>query len=124
MIVIIGGAHQGKLDYAKENYPCKTIHQCDPENPEIDTTAEIINSLHLTILAQTRAGTDPLSYIQKNLPKLKEKILICDDISCGIVPIEQETRIWRENTGRVMALLSKNADEVIRVFCGIGSKIK
>ena len=124
MILIIGGAYQGKLDYAKENYPGKAIYQCGPENPEIDTTAEIITSLHLAVLAQTRAGTDALGYFQKKLPELKEKILICDDVSCGVVPIEQETRIWRENTGRVMALLSKNADEVIRVFCGIGSKIK
>ena len=124
MILIIGGAYQGKLDYAIENYPGKTIYQCDPENPEIDITAEIINSFHLTVLAQTRAGTDMLGYFQKKLPELKGKILICDDISCGIVPIEQETRMWRENAGRVMTLLSKNADEVIRVFCGIGSKIK
>ena len=124
MIVIIGGAYQGKLDYVLENYPGKTVFQCSLENPKMDLSGEIINSLHLMVLAQIRAGLDTLAYLNEILPKLKGKIIICDDISCGVVPVERETRIWRETMGRALTLLSKNADEVVRVFCGIGSRIK
>ena len=124
MVLIIGGAYQGKLDYALENYPGKSVIQCSIENPEMDLSEDIINSLHLMVLAQTRAGLDTLGYLREILPKLKGKILICDDISCGVVPVEHETRIWRETMGRSLTLLSKNADEVVRVFCGIGSRIK
>ena len=56
--------------------------------------------------------------------ELQDKILIVNDISQGIVPMERENRDWREMTGRAMLYISKEADEVYRVFCGLGSKIK
>jgi len=124
MILVIGGAYQGKLVYVTENYPDKKVFHCDIDNPEMDFSADIINSIHLMVMAQIRAGIDTLSYLHEKLPQIKGKIIICDDISCGVVPIDQETRQWRETVGRSLALISKNADEVIRVFCGIGSFIK
>ena len=124
MILIIGGAYQGKLDYVLEKYPGKSVFQCSVEKPEIDLSGDIINSLHLMVLAQIRAGLDTLSFLRKILPKIKDKIIICDDISCGVVPVEHETRMWRETMGHSLTLLSKNSDEVVRVFCGIGSRIK
>jgi len=123
MILVIGGAYQGKLAHILEKHPDKTVYQCDAENPEMDMSADVINSLHMLTLAQIRKGTDPLVYLQEKLPHMKGKIIISDDISCGVVPIDPETRQWRETTGRCLVLLSKNADEVIRVFCGIGSRI-
>ena len=124
MTLVIGGAYQGKLEYVMEKYPGRTLCQCDVDDPEMDLAADIINSLHLMTLAQVRAGVDSLKYINDKLPEMKDKIIISDDISCGVVPIDPELRQWRETTGRSLALLSKNADEVIRIFCGIESKIK
>ncbi|HCC36246.1 MAG TPA: cobalamin biosynthesis protein CobU [Treponema sp.] len=124
MILVIGGAYQGKLDYVLEHYPGKSVFRCGAENCDMDLSADIIDSLHLMLLAQTHAEKDTLEYLREKLPELKNKIIICDDISCGVVPVDCETRQWRENVGRGLALLSRNADEVIRVFCGIGSRIK
>jgi len=124
MILVIGGAYQGKLDYVMENYPGKSIFQCKIDDPLLDLTADVINSLHLLVLAQIRDGKEPPEYLYNLLPQLKEKIIICDDISCGVVPIDPEMRRWREVAGRCLALLSKNADVVVRVFCGIGSRLK
>jgi adenosyl cobinamide kinase/adenosyl cobinamide phosphate guanylyltransferase len=123
MILIIGGAYQGKLSYVMENYPGKTVYHCDADTPEMDFSADVFNSMHLLVLAQIRAGIDTPGYLHDNLPAMKDKIIICNDISCGVVPISSETRQWREATGRCLVLLSKNADEVIRLFCGIGSRI-
>ena len=124
MVLIIGGAYQGKLAYVKNIHPDKTIFQCDTDIPSIDLSADIINSLHMMTLAQVRASQDSLAYLRSKLPQIKNKIIICDDIFCGVVPIDRETRKWRETTGQCLTLLSENADEVIRVFCGIGSRIK
>lgn len=124
MVLVIGGAYQGKLDYVLENYMGKSVFQCNAENPDIDLSADVINSLHLMVLAQMRVGINTLNYLLEMLPKLKDKIIVCDDISCGVVPIDTETRLWRETMGLSLTLLSKNADEVVRVFCGIGSRIK
>ena len=124
MVFVIGGAYQGKLDYVAENYPGRSVYQCSIDDPDIDLSASVINSIHFLSLAQLRKDIDPLVYLSDIMPMLREKIIICDDISCGVVPIESEARKWRENVGRSMTMLSKNADEVIRVFCGIGSRIK
>jgi len=124
MILVIGGAYQGKLDHILEHHPNKSVFHCDDGTTEIDFSADIINALHLMTLAQVRADIDSAAYLHKKLPELSNKIIICDDISCGVVPIDAGTRKWRETTGKCLALLAKNADEVIRVFCGIGSRIK
>ena len=124
MTLVIGGAYQGKLDYILENYPGKSVFQCEADNPGMDMSADVINSLHLMILAQIRTQTDALEFLRERVPEMKDKIVICDDISCGVVPIDTEMRLWRETTGRCLALISKNADEVLRVFCGIGSRVK
>ena len=124
MTLVIGGAYQGKLDYVLEKYPGKSIYHCNSGSSEIDVSADVINAFHLALLSQIREGMDVLEHLRKQISLLEGKIIICDDITCGIVPIDEETRQWRETVGRSMALISKNASRVIRVFCGIGSIIK
>ena len=54
----------------------------------------------------------------------KNSVLICDDISCGVVPLEAETRAWREACGRMLNALSRRADTVTRIFCGLPQRLK
>ena len=75
-------------------------------------------------LRHVREGKESREVLAEHLNDLKDKILIVNDISQGIVPMERELRDWREMTGRAMLYISKEADEVYRVFCGLGSKIK
>lgn len=124
MVLIIGGAYQGKLDYALANYGNSSIYQCSDSSLNFDFSKDIIYSFHLLILAQIRAGVDTIPYIESHFDALKSKIIISDDISCGIVPLGLENRRWREITGRSLALIARHADEVVRVFCGIGTRIK
>ena len=125
MILIIGGAYQGKLDYAFERYgKSKYIYECSQETIEINFSREIINSFHLLVLAQMRKGIDTVEFMHQNIDKLRNKIIISEDISCGVVPIDKEMRLWREALGHNLCYLSKESDEVIRVFYGIGTKIK
>jgi len=124
MVLIFGGAYQGKLEYALAHYGNLSIYQCSGSSPSADLSNDIVNSFHLLILAQIRAGVDTIPFIENNLQAFSSKIIISDDISCGIVPLSQETRHWRETTGRSLAFISRHADEVIRVFCGIGTRIK
>ena len=57
--------------------------------------------------------------------KNKDTIVIADEIGNGIVPLDAFEREYREQTGRAEILLAKKkADEVVRVICGIGQKIK
>ena len=131
MILIIGGFAQGKLHYVKQRY----VHCEDGRKVAVlDGTLElpagtgalqvIVNHLHHYIREQLRKGTDPEVMIEKFGKKHPDCILICDEIGNGIVPMEAEERTYRERTGRILEQLAAQADEVVRVVCGIGQKIK
>jgi len=126
MILIFGGSYQGKLDYAINNYKCdkSDIFQCEEEVKSIDFSKKIINSFHLFILEKIKENTDPVLFIKENLDEFKDKIIICDDINSGVVPIDEVMRKWREAVGKCLVFISKNSDEVFRLFCGIPSKLK
>ena len=58
------------------------------------------------------------------LPELADSVVICEDIFCGVVPVDPEMRAWREATGRMMNELCRHADRVVRLFCGIPQVLK
>jgi len=51
-------------------------------------------------------------------------VLIANDISMGVVPMEADIRAWREESGRMLNYLAGKAGHVHRVFLGIGQVIK
>ena len=125
MKLVTGGAYQGKLKYVlAESAKDKRVFSCDENSAAVDFDCDVIDKLHLLVLALMRNDIDPERFLEKNIGRLSSKIVICDDISCGVVPTDRETRLWREAVGRCMVALSEHADSVIRVFCGIPSVLK
>ena len=59
-----------------------------------------------------------------NRQKLSDRIIIASDVSQGIVPMDPTERAFREMMGRTMLYLAAEADQVYRVFCGLGQQIK
>ena len=51
-------------------------------------------------------------------------IILCDEVGCGIVPLERAEREYRELVGRIQILLAERAVSVERIICGISQKIK
>ena len=51
-------------------------------------------------------------------------VMISDEVGNGIVPVDAFEREYRERTGRILVELARRADEVERVICGIGQRIK
>lgn len=126
MILIFGGAYQGKLEYALKTYRLKEkdVYHCDMETMVINFDKKVINNLERFILACIKEDVSARECLEDNIEKLRDKIIICDDISQGVVPMDKTERAWREMTGRCMTYLGQEAEEVIRVFCGIGSRVK
>lgn len=126
MVLIFGGAYQGKEEYAIKNYGVKEkdIYYCDLETMVINFDRKVVCGLEKFVFAAIKEGVNPKECLEDNIEKLRDKIIICDDISQGVVPMDEKERAWREMTGRCMTYLGQEADEVIRVFCGIGTKIK
>lgn len=124
MVLIIGGAYQGKLDFAKAVFTLseKDIFTCN--SAEIDFFKRCINSIEEFTLACVQNGTDPTEYFKAHREDWEDSILICEDIFCGVVPMRAEMRAWRQVTGRLCQYLSYEATEVIRIFCGLEQKLK
>ncbi|MBS5886838.1 bifunctional adenosylcobinamide kinase/adenosylcobinamide-phosphate guanylyltransferase [Clostridium sp.] len=127
MILVFGGAYNGKLSFVKEKFNISDEEVLTLNNIghlEIDFSKKVINKFQNLTYKMSLENQDPLKYILENESLFKDKIIISDDICEGIVPLKKEDRIWRENTGKCLQYLSKNSKEVYRVFCGIPMVIK
>lgn len=119
MELIVGGAYQGKLDYAIETFGLddEDIYIC-ADNCEPDFSVRCIGHLELYILYCVRKGKAPEFKFRK------DAVIICDDIFCGVVPTDKVERAWREETGRALGRITRASEHVTRVFCGLPQKLK
>ena len=119
MKLIIGGAYQGKLEYAKEKFMIREddIFECRADK-YIDTEKRCIYHYEEYLLYCFRNGLSPV------LDFDEDTIVIMNDIFCGVVPVDAEIRGWREFCGRSGAALTKKADHVTRIFCGLPQELK
>ena len=122
MVLIIGGAYQGKTAYAKKTYGIQDTDIFTCLGEALDPSARCLRHLERFALACVRAGKEPADVLAGL--DLSEKILICEDISCGVVPMDAEMREWREAVGRMNAALAAQADTVTRIFCGLPLELK
>ena len=125
MHLIIGGAFQGKTDWAKAQFSLDDgeIFECS-EEADACLSAPCITHLERFALYCLRQGLEPAEVLEQRAEAWKNSVLICDDISCGVVPLEAETRAWREACGRMLNALSRRADTVTRIFCGLPQRLK
>ncbi len=120
MILIIGGAYQGKLDYARSAFSLSDEDIFTCSCAEIDFSKRCICSLESFV----RHHPNPLDYFKNHRVDLNDHILICRDIFCGVVPLGADNRNWRQETGRLCQYLAGEADQVIRIFCGLEQRLK
>ena len=127
MKIVTGGAFQGKLDYAKGEYG-GTVYDCgadeNREKTTLDFSCSIINGLEYFTRACCRQGIEASDYLRSHIEELWDTVILCTDISQGLVPMDSFERDWREMTGRAMIYLVGEADSVERIFCGLAQKIK
>lgn len=123
MILITGGAYQGKTAYAQTHFPYAVTDGavCGFAEPK---TAKILNHYHIFVRRLTEAGVDAEAYTRALCSENPACIVLMDEIGSGIIPMDKQERIWRENTGRAGCILAENARTVIRMICGLPTAIK
>ena len=52
------------------------------------------------------------------------KVIICDEIGAGVVPLDKFERRWRDETGLLYQALVREADRVDRVWAGLALRLK
>lgn len=122
--LILGGAYQGKRAYAEMIFPGLTWADGE-EIPfrEIENAAAI-DRFHLLVKRWMLAGKSAEDLTEKILDMNRKIIILCDEIGCGLVPVDAFEREYREAAGRVCVELAEHARRVDRVVCGIGMRMK
>ena len=128
MKLIIGGFAQGKLDYAVKKLGNTEYMVFEGSLPQMaddrNSSVEIINCLHRYIRDRIKDGGNPEMEICQFVDQHPNCVMISDEVGNGIVPVDAFEREYRERTGRILVELARRADEVERVICGIGQRIK
>jgi len=126
MILIFGGAYQGKLAYAMDRFKAteSDVYQCNGDDVNMPENRKVIYEIDKWILALVEKNIDIENAMRQLISANHDKIVICNDISCGVVPLDPVLRKWREAVGRSLAMLTRISDEVIRLFCGIPTRVK
>ncbi|WP_050698258.1 bifunctional adenosylcobinamide kinase/adenosylcobinamide-phosphate guanylyltransferase [Anaeromassilibacillus senegalensis] len=122
MHLVIGGAKQGKLQWVLQEMSgvaSQVAYTCDEAK-----NMPIWNALHEEIRRLMLLGQAPGKAVEQVLFQNPEITILCDEIGCGIVPVDAFEREWREQTGRICCMLAQRAERVDRVFCGIAACIK
>lgn len=131
MIFIVGGMGQGKVMFAQEQFP-ELEHEilADGEGASWEEFLEARFAMNLQAMIRRRLKNGEASEVleremaQELLKACPERVLLADEIGCGIVPMDVFSRNYREVTGRICCQLAKEAREVWRVVAGIGQRIK
>lgn len=146
MILVVGGRAQGKRAFAEEKLcqePLCKEAWADGEKADWKKFTESPYAFNLSLFIRRvlleeeslglsgeqlkkakfllQAPVDFASYLREKCP---ERILLGEEIGCGIVPMEVFERNYREVTGRVECELAARSEQVWRVCCGLGRRLK
>ena len=124
MHLIIGGAYQGKRQFAEARFGLKPedIFICTGEDP--DFSYECLDRLEEFTLSCVKAGRDSTAFFRENRERWEGGVLILGDISAGVVPMDEDQRAWREENGHLGRYLAEQAESVHRIFCGLEQRLK
>ena len=124
MILVVGGAYQGKLVFAKELCPkTEWIDGRECKEEEILSCGGI-HHFHAYVERQLKAG-QPVKQLAGHIADENPEIVIVSvEIGYGIIPVDAFDREYRETAGRLCTELAVYADKVYRVVCGIGVLLK
>lgn len=132
MKLVIGGYAQGKLNWVLQGREESCFMVLDGRLPDEKELREvvlqgktvIVNHFHKWVREAVLRGVNPEKQMEDFISNVSDCIVISDEVGNGIVPIDALDREYREQTGRILIKLANGADEVVRVICGIGQKIK
>ena len=122
MELIIGGQYQGKTDWAKAHFSLADGDFAVCAGTSLPEGFRVLTHLERYTRACVEAGLDPCAVT--DFAALDGKILICDEISSGLVPMDPIDRKWRDETGHFLARLAARAAHVTRIFCGLPLVLK
>lgn len=126
MVMITGGAFQGKRTLAKRLYGLTDRDILNGAECAFDEvfTAAAISDYHELVRRLIAAKIDVSEFSERLCGENPRAVIIINEVGCGIIPLEKSERVYREEVGRAGCVIAAHSETVIRVFCGIPEAIK
>ncbi|MDO4452860.1 MAG: bifunctional adenosylcobinamide kinase/adenosylcobinamide-phosphate guanylyltransferase [Eubacteriales bacterium] len=126
MILVTGGAFQGKKEYVTRQFGILPQEMTDGAKCSWDELRQCrcLVHFHLFIKRMMEGQEDPSDLCEILMEENPDLIIVTNEVGYGIVPMERFEREYREKCGRICCEIAKEAVEVHRVICGIGQVIK
>lgn len=143
MRLVIGGAFQGKTDWVRRTYGIEPVRyteesglqsKIEGQRKQKETGSrkdgsgngdgKALSGIHLLVRDLLRQQEDTAAWFDRLCAEWPDIVLIGDEVGHGIVPADPFEREWREAVGRLYCALASGAEEVVRVSCGIGIRLK
>lgn len=113
MILIVGGEAAGKRTLA-----ARLGYSAEEMSSDLAAETPVIFGVEQLVAADPAAVDDLANVLAQ------KQVVICSEVGCGIIPMQEEGRRFRKSVGRLCALLAAEADCVVRVVCGLPQVIK
>ncbi len=115
----------GKRGYAYTLYGSfERVYDLACEKPEAVVSAGLIVNLHMGVRDLLAREIDAFEFFRERTNILRACVIIGDEISGGVVPIDKFEREWRDVTGKLYQYLAEEAETVDRVFAGLPLRLK
>lgn len=124
MELIVGGAFQGQLDYAKRLFPKVKWADGSVCGENELYSCEGIFGFQEYIRRAMKEGREVTDLADLLAEKNPDIVIVSDEVGYGVVPIDSFDRSYREAVGRICTGLASYAKRVHRVICGVGTVIK
>lgn len=126
MILIVGGAFQGKKKYAMQTLGLSEEDFTDGSTckPEEIFAAKAVSHFQEYIRRCMQQGQEVSSLAEELGKRNPDAVILANEMGSGVVPADAFDRAYREAVGRTCCELAKQAKEVHRVICGIGMVIR
>lgn len=111
MELYVGGKYQGKLKCALVSNDAEKIW---------NNFQDFIKKC----CEERKSQSEIEQLVNERICTKKIEAVVCDELGCGVVPVSETERNWREVTGRLLCMLAENCEKVFRVTCGIAQRIK
>lgn len=126
MKMVIGGAYQGKKEYARRLYP--EVRWSDGESCGLDEIFSCQGMVYFEEFIKRWIQEKGAEYAQELSEQILKRnpnlVVVTAEIGYGLVPVDAFERQYRECVGRICTDLAACAERVDRVQCGIGNRIK
>ena len=116
MILVFGGAFNGKLGFVKEEFEVseEDIFYCNED--KINFSKKVICGLHKFTYFNVTKEKSSIEFIKNNIKLFKNKIIICDDISSGIVPLKKKIGFGERKQESAFNIYQRNPLKYIGCF--------